>query len=134
MPFSSTGGHIARAVRLDELCFADRLARHKGGSRDRPRQLLDRVGLFRSAHEGGACRLGRPVLPQEVLRRNRLAEIDVAPRDQDVDGVHLDGLERCGRRRLVATTSGEQRRNAAGGNRNHENNKTRGFHTLHFPQ
>ena len=69
-----------------------------------------------------------------ILRRNRVAQIDVAPRDQDVDGIHLDGLDGSGRRRLVATASGEQCRNTTGGNRNHEDNKTRGFHTLHFPQ
>jgi hypothetical protein len=68
------------------------------------------------------------------LGRDRLPQIDVAPRDQNVDGIHFDGLNGSGRRRLVATASGKQGRDATGGNRNHEDNKTRGFHTLHFPQ
>ena len=41
-----------------------------------------------------------------------------------------DGLRE---RRLVADPLGEQRGNAAGGDRNDKNNNTRGFHTLHFP-
>ena len=65
---------------------------------------------------------------------NGLTERDITPCDQDVEGVHLHGLDgRCGRR-LIATTAGEQRRNTTGGNRNYENDQTRGFHTLHFPQ
>ena len=50
---------------------------------------------------------------------------------------HIDGVDRHdgggGRgRRLIASSPGEQRGGAAGGDRNHENNQTRGFHTLTF--
>ena len=35
---------------------------------------------------------------------------------------------------LSATTAGKQCRYTTGGHRNHKDNETRGFHTLHFPQ
>ena len=63
-----------------------------------------------------------------------LAELDVGLGDQDVDGVDRGGGDGLRGRRLVAATPGEQRGSAAGGDRDHENDKTRGFHTLHFPQ
>jgi hypothetical protein len=106
----------------------------KGERAMAPGELLDRVRLVGSAHEGGTCRLCRPLLPLHVLRRHRLAEIDIAARDQDVDGIHLDGFDGRRGRRGIAAAPGEQCRDTAGGHRNHENNETRGFHTLHFPQ
>jgi hypothetical protein len=42
-------------------------------------------------------------------------------------------LNGCRGRGLVAASSGQQRCNATGRNRNHKNHETRGFHTLHFP-
>ena len=71
---------------------------------------------------------------QLALAKECLAELDIATRDQDIDRVHLDDFgRRCGRR-LTAASSGEQRGNTTRRNRNNENNETRGFHTLHFPQ
>jgi len=74
------------------------------------------------------------MLPLHILGGDSLAERDIALRDQDIDGIHLDGLDGRRRRRLIATSTGEQCRDATCRNRNHENNETRGFHTLHFPQ
>jgi hypothetical protein len=69
-----------------------------------------------------------------VLRRYALAEGDVGFRDEDVDGIDLGGGDGSRRRRFLAGSSGEQRCDATGGNCYYENDKTRGFHTLHFPQ
>ena len=91
-------------------------------------------GLLGSADEDRACGLGRPELPLHVLRRDRLAELDVDLGDQDLDGVDRGSGHGLRGRRLLATTAGEQRGSAAGGDGDHENDKTRGFHTLHFPQ
>jgi hypothetical protein len=63
-----------------------------------------------------------------------LAESDIVFRDEDVDGIDLGCGDRCRRRRFLTGSSGEQRCDATGGNRYHKNDKTRGFHTLHFPQ
>ena len=116
------------------LEFAQRLARDERRARDRAGELLDRVTALGLADEDRACRLGRPELPLHVLRRDRLAELDVDLGDQDLDGVDRGGDDGLRRRRLFATAAGEQRGSAAGGDRDHEDNKTRGFHTLHFPQ
>ena len=66
--------------------------------------------------------------------RDRLAELDVGLGDQDVDGIDLAARPARRGRRLVAATAGEQRGKAAGGDGDHKNDETRGFHTLHFPQ
>ena len=58
------------------------------------------------------------------------ADVDLG--DQHVDGIELG--DRCGGGGGRRPPSGQQRGNAAGGDRNPEHNKTRGFHTLHFPQ
>jgi hypothetical protein len=58
-----------------------------GRAGDRAGELLDRVGLLGFADEDRARRLGRPDLPLHVLRIERLAELDVVLRDQELDGV-----------------------------------------------
>jgi hypothetical protein len=70
----------------------------------------------------------------QILPRYALAKRDIALGDQNIDGIQLGGFGRCGGRRLVIATPGEQRRDSASGDGDNEDNKTRGFHTLHFPQ
>src|SRR6185295_16035502 len=129
------GGHVARAVRLDQLGLADRFARDERRARDGAGKLLDRVGLVAAAHEGGTGGRHRPDLPLHVLLRHRRAELDVVLRDQDVDGIDLGArLRRLGGRSLLAATAREQRGKTTGGNGYDENDYTRGFHTLYFPR
>ncbi len=56
--------------------------------------------------------VGRPGLPLQIVRLDRLAEADVRFGDENIDGLHLH--DRLGRRRLVTGPAGEICGNAAG--------------------
>ena len=84
------GRHVAGALRLDELAFAQRLAAGDRHPRDRAGELLDGVGTVGLAHEQGARRGGRPGDPTHVLRQNGLADIDVLLGDEDVHRIDRD--------------------------------------------
>ncbi len=73
----------------------------------------------------------------QVCQRSSLPLRDWPRRDIAPGHQHVDGFE-SGDRRLHDRcgpfgTPGQQGGNAAGGERNKQDNDTRGFHTLHFP-
>ena len=92
--------HEAGSVGLHQLLLADRLAGDERRARDRAGDLLDGVGLAGAADEAAAGGRGRPGLPLQVVRLDRLAEADVRFGDENIDGLQL--RDRLGRRRLVA--------------------------------
>jgi hypothetical protein len=63
-----------------------------------------------------------------------LAKLDVAACNQNIDRVDRRRGNGSRGRWFVTGSSSEQRRNATRSDRDHQDDKTRGFHTLHFPQ
>ena len=125
------GRHVARALGLDQLGLADRLAGGERRARDRACELVDGVRPIVLADEGRSGGGGRPGLPAQVLRRDRRAEADIGIGDQNVDGFEL--RDRCRGRRGLIRAAGKQCGDAAGGEGDAKHDDTRGFHTLHFP-
>jgi hypothetical protein len=101
----------------------------ENGARDRPGELVDRVGALVLADEIRTDRGGGPGLPAQLLRRDLGAEADVGGGDQHVGGFELGDGRRGGRRRRIRAT-GQQRSDAAGDDGDDEHNDTRGCHTL----
>ena len=73
----------------------------------------------------------------QVCQRNSLPEMVLPEADVVRGDQHINGFERCDRRlhdcAAAVRTPGQQGGDAAGGERDEQNNDTRGFHTLHFP-
>ena len=64
-----------------------------------PENLGRRIGAFVAADKAVARGRGRPGLPLQVLRRDRLAKADVGLRHQNVHGLQLARAEACCRTR-----------------------------------
>ena len=102
---------VSGEIGVDEFCFADRLAGDERHACDRAGQAFDRVRPILFLDGAGDIGAGRPGLPLHVLRRQRMAQLDVALGDQNVDGFDFCRLLR--RRRRLRGTAGQQRGNRA---------------------
>ena len=126
-------GQITRRIALHEARFLNRLAGIEGAAaHDRAGDLFDGIRPVALANEVRTGGRSRPQLPAQLVRLHHGALADIAIRDQHIDGREL--RDRSRRRRPIAGSTREQRRKAAGGNRNPKDDKPRGFHTLHFPR
>jgi hypothetical protein len=119
-------GHVARALRLDQLRFTDRLAGQERRPGDGTRELGNGLRPLGFADEPLSGRRSGPSLPAQLFLCHRSAQPDIRIGDQNVGRLELRGGG--GRRRRWLRSARQQSGNAAGGEGDDEHYDTRGFH------
>ena len=120
-------GHEARAIRLDQLRLANRLAGNEWCARDRAGNLGRCIGTIVTADKAVARSRRRPRLPLHSLCGHRLAKTDVGLRNENVHGLQRD---RLGGGRLLTQSTREICGNAAGKKSDGQDDDACGIHTL----